>query len=439
MARITLRVALRAAAVTLLLGVACESRAPLPRRQRVEAGPCDTCHAAPPATGAHLAHVAPATLDGLAYGDLRVLEDVATGGTRYAFGCGHCHPVDEAAHEADLGEDGLPDVVLTPPEPLVAGGVIKARNTPQAGWDPASGSCSGVYCHSSGQGHPEAQLDYRTTPAWTAAPGTLGCGGCHGNPPSYPSSGPGETSAAPNSHIQLAEDGSLAWEWGHYAGMPGPYHYPLHGSPNTAGGFAAAPITCQTCHFETVDPAHTTPGGFYYLDTSGDYALDGGDPARFSNPSWARTQCITCHGEGKRAPAAGGAVLPLRHVNGRPDVVFDRRSALPDGYATGLPTLAPPAPNEPIAPVAPYYVSPFNVSMIGWELPPGSEVRLAENGTEVLTVSLAQATYDPATRTCSNVGCHLGRQSMVNAGYPPLQWGEPYVRSVSCDRCHSMF
>ncbi|ABS24447.1 CxxxxCH/CxxCH domain-containing protein [Anaeromyxobacter sp. Fw109-5] len=431
MARITLGVALRAAAVTLLVAAACESRAPLPRRQRVEAGPCDTCHAAPPATGAHLAHVAPAALDGLAYGDLRVLEDVATGGTRYAFGCGHCHPVDEAAHEADLGDDGLPDVVLTPPVPLVAGDVIKARNTPQAGWDSASGSCSGVYCHSSGQGHPEAQLEYRATPAWTAAPGTLGCGGCHGNPPGYASSGPGATSAAPNSHIQLAEDGSLAWEWGHYAGMPGPYHYPLHGSPTA--GFAAAPITCQTCHFETVDPAHTTPGGFYYLDTSGDYALDGGDPARLSHPSWARTQCVTCHGEGLRAPAAGGAVLPLRHVNGRPDVAFDRRSALPDGYVTGLPALATTAP------IAPYYVSPFNVSMIGWELPPGSEIRLTETGKEVLTVSLEQASYDPATRTCSNVGCHLGRQSMVNAGYPPLQWGEPYVRSVSCDRCHSMF
>jgi predicted CxxxxCH...CXXCH cytochrome family protein len=424
MARITLRVALRAAAVTLLLAAACESRAPLPRRQRVEAGPCDTCHAAPPATGAHLAHVAPATLDGLAYGDLRVLEDVAAGGARYAFGCGHCHPVDEAAHEADLGEDGLPDVVLTPPDPLVAGDVIKARNTPQAGWDGASGTCSGVYCHSSGHNSPEAQLDYRATPAWTGAPGALGCDGCHGNPPRYSSMGSAEPSAAPNSHIQVASNGRA---WGHFAGLPGStWHGSYHGA--TLAGYASTPMTCQTCHFETVDPEHTKPGGFYYLDTSGDYAL---------GTVGASSQCVTCHGEGNRAPVAGGAVLPLRHVNGRPDVVFDARPALPDGYATGLPPLATSAP------IAPYYVTPFNTSLYGWPLPPGAELRLAQDGvTEVLTVSLEHATYDAVTHTCSNVGCHLSRQALVDSGAlgapPPLRWGDEYKLYASCEYCHSM-
>jgi predicted CxxxxCH...CXXCH cytochrome family protein len=430
MARLTLDAALRALAVTLLFAGACESRAPIgPNRQPIQSGPCDECHAAPPPTGAHLAHAAPGGLDGLAYGDLRILEDVATGGTRYAFGCGHCHPIDPAAHEADLGADGLPDVVLTPPAQPVAGDAIKLRNTPQAGWDQATGACSGVYCHSSGRDSLGAPFGYVATPAWTATPGALGCDGCHGNPPRYPSAGP--ESAAPNSHIQLAEDG---WEWGHYAGMSGPYHGTRHGSPTA--GYAAAPITCQTCHYETVDPSHTKPDGFYYLDTSGDYALEGGAGARTTYVKWQRTQCATCHSAGGRAPPAAGAVLPLRHVNGRPDVVFDARLSLPDGYATGLPALATPAP------IAPYYVTPFNISLNGWPLAPGAEVRVASDGSEVLTISLEHATYDPASRTCSNVGCHLSRQSLVDSGAlgtpPPLRWGDEYKLFTSCDYCHSM-
>ncbi|HSD20007.1 MAG TPA: CxxxxCH/CxxCH domain-containing protein [Anaeromyxobacter sp.] len=430
MARLTLDDALRALAVTLLFAGACESRAPIgPNRQPIQTGPCEDCHAAPPPTGAHLAHTAPGALDGLAYGDLRILEDVATGGTRYVFGCGHCHPIDPAAHEADLGADGLPDVVLTPPAQTVPGDAIKHRNTPQAAWDPATGTCSGVYCHSSGRDSLGTPFGYVATPPWTATPGALGCDGCHGNPPRYPSAGP--ESAAPNSHIQLAEDG---WEWGHYAGMSGPYHGTRHGSPTA--GYASAPITCQTCHYETVDPSHTKPDGFYYLDTSGDYALEGGAAARTTYVKWQRTQCATCHAAGSRAPPAPGAVLPLRHVNGRPDVVFDPRPALPDGYATGLPALATTAP------VAPYYVTPFNVSLNGWPLAPGAEVRVASDGSEVLTVSLEHATYDPASRTCSNVGCHLSRQSLVDSGAlgtpPPLRWGDEYKLFTSCEYCHSM-
>jgi predicted CxxxxCH...CXXCH cytochrome family protein len=383
MARLTLDDALRALAVTLLFAVACESRAPIgPNRQPIQTGPCEDCHAAPPPTGAHLAHAAPGALDGLAYGDLRILEDVATGGTRYVFGCGHCHPIDPAAHEADLGADGLPDVVLTPPEPAVAGDPMKFRNTPQATWDPATGTCSGVYCHSGGHGALDAPLDYRTTPAWTATSGALGCDGCHGNPPSYRSAG--AESAAPNSHVQLASDG---WEWGHYAGMSGPYHGTRHGSPTT--GYAAAPITCQTCHYETVDPARTKPGGFYYLDTSGDYALEGGAGARTTYVKWQRTQCATCHSDTGSAPSSGGAVLPLRHVNGRPDVVFDPRPALPAGYVTGLPLLATADP------IAPYYMTPFNVDLYGWTLAGAGRCGHAEDGTQVLTLSL-----EPQPTTC---------------------------------------
>ena len=450
MARLTLDDALRALAVTLLFAGACESRAPIgPIQQPQEPPPvdpppvdpppvdpppvvvtrCDSCHGAPPQTGAHLAHALPVTLEGLTYGDLRILQDVADGGTRYMFGCGHCHPIDPAAHEADLGADGLPDVVLTPPDPAVSGDAIKFRNTPQAGWNETTGTCSGVYCHSSGHGSLDAPLDYRATPAWTATTGALGCDECHGNPPRYPSAGAG--SAAPNSHIELASDG---WEWGHYAGMPGPWHWggSKHGGGlGWTGTHAASPVTCQSCHYDTVDPANVKPGGFFYLDTEGSYVLDGpaANSSRLDDPSWLASQCGTCH-DGVIAPKGAGRVLPLRHVNGRADVVFDPRPSLPVGYATGLPALATPEP------LAPYFVWSFNASVGGWTLPPGTAVRKAGDGSDVLALSLEHAAYDPATRTCTNVGCHLARQSAVDSGAgQPLRWGERYA----CGPCHDMY
>jgi predicted CxxxxCH...CXXCH cytochrome family protein len=416
---LTRRLALALAVAAL--GAACQSRMPLPPPQQPPVDPppadptaCDACHGAPPATGAHLLHSRAALRPALAYGDLAVLEDFATGGTAYGFGCGNCHPLDPALHLVDAGGDGAPDVELAPPTDGSAAGSLRAKNSPYAKWDPATGTCRGVYCHSSGQAEP----DYVETPPWTAAPGTLGCNGCHGNPPRYPSAG--ADSAAPNGHLQLTWDG---WEWGHYAGLPGPYHESDHGS--SSAGTAAAPMTCQTCHFDTVDPANVGPDGFYYLDTSGDYALvsDG-----------LSLQCATCH-DGVGAPVGRGKVLPLRHVNGRRDVAFDPRTALPDAYPTGLPALASAGA------IAPYYVAPFRVDASGFTLPPGGVILDAQDGTKVLAIDLARATYDPATRTCANIACHLARQQRVDAGAPegPLRWGAPYVKTDSCNGCHSFY
>ena len=158
MARLTLDDALRALAVTLLFAAACESRAPIgPNRQPIQSGPCEDCHAAPPPTGAHLAHTSPGALDGLAYGDLRILEDAATGGTRYVFGRGHCHPIPVRTRRTSA-RTACRTSWSTPPAQAVPGDAIKLRNTPQAAWIPATGTCSGVYCHSSGTVRRTARL-----------------------------------------------------------------------------------------------------------------------------------------------------------------------------------------------------------------------------------------------------------------------------------------
>ncbi|ABS27246.1 CxxxxCH/CxxCH domain-containing protein [Anaeromyxobacter sp. Fw109-5] len=361
-------------------------------------GTCGACHGVPPTNGAHLAHAAFPTPDVPQYGDLRILEAYAPeGGPAYRFGCGHCHPLDAAKHM-----DFELEVELSP---AGAGtGSLRARNAPDAAYDESTGRCSGVYCHSSGQAIPA----YALAPAWTSG-ADLACDGCHGNPPRYPSGGEGAVNA--NGHLGLTDRGR---EFGHYAGLGGPAHASKHGSAQP--GVGAAAITCQACHYATTDPTAVGPSGVYWLDTTGSYQLPGGDPARLSDPLWKATQCGTCHAAGA-APVGAGRVLPLTHVNGRRDVAFDPRTTLPP--SSGL----PPAPDTP---TRPYWVAPAKFCEA---VPAGAVI----DGT-TLSIELSGAAYDPATKRCSGVACHLGDAPV---------WGRPYLNpgnttgTESCCRCHS--
>jgi predicted CxxxxCH...CXXCH cytochrome family protein len=359
---------------------------------------CGACHGVPPSSGAHLAHAAFTDPSVPTYGDLRILEAYAPeGGTAYQFGCGHCHPVDGARHM-----DGALDVDLAPSAP---GAGLRALNAADARYVSETGTCGGVYCHSSGQEAPA----FAASPAWTSAV-PLGCGGCHGNPPAYPSGGPGAPDA--NGHIGLTDTGR---EFGHYAGMAGPSHVQKHGGGAYAAPQGAAPITCQTCHFQTTDTASTGPSGFYWLDTTGTYVLPGGDLARADDPAWRATQCATCHGAAGPAPAGSGRVLPLRHVNGRRDVVFDPRTALP-AYAA-----LPPAPDRP---TRPYWLTGARLCE---PLPSGA---ILEGST--LSFHLGSASWNAGAKSCSGVACHLGDTPV---------WGRPYrsgltAPDASCCGCH---
>lgn len=348
---------------------------------------CDACHGAPPDTGAHRRHFGPSTPTLVtAYGDTRNVDELAPGGSAaYMFGCGNCHPTDPANHR-----NGTVDVVLF--EPGASPASLKARNTSTAAY--AGGTCSGVYCHSSGQQAPV----YVASPPWTGTFTGRRCAACHGNPPAYPSGGAGTATA--NGHLVLADDG---WEFGHFGGLPGPWHGGEHGT-------RAAPITCQTCHYETVDPASVGPGGLYYLDTSGLYDLGG--PLGY--------RCESCHTGAAGAPVAGpGAVLTARHVDGQRDVVFDPRTSIP-ASVTGLPLGS-------ARPAFPYWVIASPSS-----LPPNS----AQNDT-TWSLHLAGARYDAASRTCSSVPCHLAQSFGTGApAYDPLRWGVAPVGYATCSACH---
>jgi predicted CxxxxCH...CXXCH cytochrome family protein len=368
-----------------------------------EPSACGLCHPVPGASGAHRAHVALDAPSDVAYGDLRTHQQLAPGGGRYAFGCGHCHPVDPARHR-----DGTVQVELGDGPPAS----LKALNSPGAAYVPgaagAGGTCSGVYCHSSGQASPA----YVTTPAWDGGT-SLGCAGCHGNPPRYVTGGPGSPTA--NTHLTTNING---YSYGHFTWhdmrttttVESSGRHGVHDSENDG----AAPMTCQTCHFETVDPAHTGPSGFYYLDTSGDYSLPGAT-APFS---CAAAGCHT--GLPGGAPAGTGKVSPGRHLNGVRDVVFDPRTAPP---ASGL-------PSRSALPTRAYWIADVRVST----LPPadgGFDVSLdpARPGY-TLSLHLANASYDPATKTCASVACHL----KAYAGTPAQAWGQFPVNL--CRPCH---
>jgi predicted CxxxxCH...CXXCH cytochrome family protein len=43
---------------------------------------------------------------------------------------------------------------------------------------------------------------------------------------------------------------------------------------------------------------------------------------------------------------------------------------------------------------------------------------------------LANASYDPATKTCTNVACHLYQTTVV--------WGTPHAGFSACAACHGI-
>ena len=350
---------------------------------------CASCHGFPPATGAHVAHFGLPGVTAGAYDDTATLEtrypaDTPTSApTVYAYGCANCHSMDVGKHR-----NGTADIALS--EAGAPAGSLKARNASTASYDRAAKTCSGVYCHSSGQVVPA----FAATPGWNSGI-HLGCSGCHANPPRYVSGGAGSDTA--NNHL-----GVDSWNWvvGHFRGIGAVGHADQHG---TAGSSEAA-ITCQSCHFDTTDPSNTGISGFYYLDTSGDYEIAGTDPAQ------GPAGCGGCHGVNGTSPPGVGKVLPLRHVNGTRDVTFDRRTAL----AQSIPYL-PPAPNTPSKPF--------------WRAnePTSDWTGVVWNGTTV-SFDLAGARYDPATKTCT-VACHA-----------PLQWGAPHTWDWSnCGNCHPSY
>jgi predicted CxxxxCH...CXXCH cytochrome family protein len=130
---------------------------------------CSTCHARIAESGAHAIHLPPA---------LRAepLSDPAAA-------CAGCHTVpdrfDAPGHA--LLAPGAPDP--SPVEVRLSGaaadGLEGRARTSTPSWDPATASCSGVYCHGGAVEDPAATVP---RPRW-GVDRNLGCDACHGQPP----------------------------------------------------------------------------------------------------------------------------------------------------------------------------------------------------------------------------------------------------------------
>lgn len=366
---------------------------------------CTFCHPQmPPTSGAHASHTSadavatPAT----AYGNTGATAAFSpTSATAYAFGCGNCHPLQGGKHL-----DGILEVELTPD--AGTSGTLRGMSSPTAAWEPVGRTCSGVYCHSSGQATPDFGLP---TPGWYSG-ATLGCNGCHANPPSYASGGAGTATA--NSHVGLlAEGNGLTYETGHFGGFPAMYHDgSYHG---LGGGKDSSPITCQTCHFATADETNTGAPGFYYLDTTGGCDLGGTGSFTIGGVSVAAYSCTACH-DGT-PPAQGGKARPYYHVNGSRDVVFDQRVAF-----AGTPTLPATYP-----PKYPYWLqSTKDLSWVATAVGASGSKDDPATGT-VVSWNLTSAAWDGPSQTCTSVACHFSRTS--------VQWGESLSSDPATGTC----
>ena len=187
-------------------------------------GACNSCHGFPPTTGAHLAHFGAAGA-GSSYGDLQILEDKfpaatpASAPAGYAFGCGLCHGGDFAANHAK----GSVNVVLS--STGAPAGTLLARNAATAAYDATAKTCSGVYCHSSGQATPT----FVTTPAWNSGAPPRPAAAATATRPGTPTAAPAPppptaTSASPTTATSTATT----------SGVAGPFHASASTAASTA-------------------------------------------------------------------------------------------------------------------------------------------------------------------------------------------------------------
>ncbi|HET9599380.1 MAG TPA: CxxxxCH/CxxCH domain-containing protein, partial [Anaeromyxobacteraceae bacterium] len=138
---------------------------------------CGRCHGTPPAKDAHLAH------------GIDLSGSVAAGALpRAPIACLQCHldvtDPNQPGHIFDENGKPLPaPAVVRFDDPAAIAGRTQAGAS-RAGapaYDPATRTCSNVYCH--GNGLNGRTGDVVLAPAWNAAAGTVGCGRCHGVPP----------------------------------------------------------------------------------------------------------------------------------------------------------------------------------------------------------------------------------------------------------------
>lgn len=352
---------------------------------------CTGCHDFPPVTASHLAHFDPNLLNAgqlISPNDLRHTSDQAASATTYIFGCGQCHPASATTHKNGLDNAGGGQAELLFNDPSAAADPIKGSNPSIASYTPGGsvlvdgrgfryteGSCSNIYCHSSAQrGTPTR--DY-VSMTWGSSLPANRCNACHGAPPQYANAGEGVAGA--NSHYtpdgwgtDLGSGHVLGIHWGHDA-------------TDLANGYESV-MSCNLCHDNTVTGSDGVDTYFVHLDSGGNPVL---------SPNGATCSSVGCHTSGTTPPENQSGVITNSawHVNGAADVAFSSEEFRTTSQLGRDPTA-------------------FGWTRVGarWEF---YDYWVPSAGS-----------YDAATRSCSNVACHLGET---------ITWGAP---AGDCTNCH---
>jgi predicted CxxxxCH...CXXCH cytochrome family protein len=228
---------------------------------------CTSCHGAPPATGAHVAHAR-------------------------KYDCAACHT--EPSSWTDPGHLRLRALVSVPYDGV---------------------RCSATYCHGD------------ATPAWNGGPGEAACGSCHGLPPANHASnrcGDCHGRVADN-QARIIDDSLHATgrvSLGDDSGTCGACHPTpggAHASHTMARHELSRPIVCSECH--VVPTALDSPG---HIDHARAPVFpDGGGPlarARNAMPSWDGTRCsgTYCHGDATPTWVPGNGAASCGACHGIP-------------------------------------------------------------------------------------------------------------------------
>ena len=354
---------------------------------------CSGCHDSPPQTGTHLVHYNSPPLISLRYSDTTVSSTAEA----YKFGCGNCHPLDIAKHR-----DGTLQVELY--NPAAPSDSVKAKNPSTAAYAAGSnvttyasklvgkpnfsysdGTCSNVYCHS----------------GFTVVSGTA---------VSLPLTSPPST-VPPGYKLNLGfimDETCSNVTYDPYTVTTGRIYQttPAWGTNSTAT--ATTFTTCKECHeFPLTTWDSNAPAGVgdshqwvTWNQLWGEW-YNWRHAYNYGNPM----QCRTCHYSTVTQTGAFSGVEVTETPNGIPAWIVEY-SPVPLAsrimHVNGTPDVA---------------IDTVNGSY------------RAYYGTD----NLSAATYEPATKTCSNVSCHQ-YQTKVKWGYPNRM--EEGISSQECDVCH---
>ena len=384
---------------------------------------CSGCHDSPPQTGTHLVHYNSPSLNSVRYGGTTV----SSTADAYKFDCGNCHPLDKINHN-----NGTVDIELY--NPAAPAGSIKALNPANAAYTPggtivtyankvsggrslsySNGTCNNVYCHSgfvvTSSGPVENPLTISDNPAYFPlnykinngfimdescssvqyAPYTVNTGREYKTTPAWGTTG--TFSLCTECHqfplttwgpaVEAGVGDSHQW----YNDWEG-WNY---GHANNMDYFPGLP--CATCHYGTADQRN---------GTFPPYPLDATNTPTFWTADNMPTYWAQVDGKWIKAYYPVPLKSRVMHVNGKPDVSFDTVN----NYR--------------------YY----------YYCPPGGYG--CWNINEFY--NLSTASYDPATKTCSNVGCHYS--TTTDKWQQKVKWGSPYRGwygpDEECNQCHRM-